>query len=228
MTPAVGQQRDVYVHPIQSPQKPKVHPNPRSATADEFDDDAVLHGVLLDGTVLSGREAEIVEMERSRVANARLNGISLRQSLFSDSEFDTVDFANARALDTSLLRCRLTASRLTGSHWRAGKFTDVTLDGGRADLAQFRASQLRRVVFQDVNLLQADFQGAELAHVRFEGCDLTGAQFAHCKMTRVEFSNCTMLDVGGTAGLKGAIVRGPGGQELALSLARDAGILIEP
>ena len=141
--------------------------------------------------------------------------------------FDTVDFAGFRALDVSLLKCTVSTSRLTGSHWQTSHFTDVTFDGWRADMAHFRGSKLRRVLFQDVSLQGADFQGAELAHVSFEGCDLSGAQFANCKMNRAEFTNCTMLDIGGTAGLKGATVRGPGATELALSLARDAGILIE-
>ncbi|MFJ4739093.1 pentapeptide repeat-containing protein [Streptomyces sp. NPDC088775] len=225
MTP-VGSQRDVYKPPIQKPAKPKVHTNPRLAEAEEFEDDAVLRAVHFNGTVLTGA-AEVVELEHSRLSNARFVGASLRQSVLSDSEFDTVDFANFRAQDVSLLRCTVRTSRLTGSHWQSGQFTDVTFEGGRADMAHFRASKLRRVVFQDVNLQQADFQGAELAHVIFEGCNITGGQFANCKMTRVEFTNCTLLDIGGTAGLKGATVRGPGATELALSLARDAGILIE-
>lgn len=225
MTP-VGSPRDVYKPPVQKPAKPKVHTNPRLAEAEEFTDDAVLRAVHFDGTLLTGA-AEILEMENSRLSNARFINASLRQSVLSDSEFDTVDFAGFRALDVSLLKCRVAMSRLTGSHWQSSHFTDVTVEGGRADMAHFRGSKLRRVVFQDVNLQQADFQGAELAHVTFEGCNLTGAQFANCKMSKAEFTNCTMLDIGGTAGLKGATVRGPGATELALSLARDAGILIE-
>lgn len=222
----VGSQRDVYKPPMQKPAKPRVHATLRPAEADEFENDAVLRAVHYNGTVLTG-EAEVVEIEQSRLTNARFIGASLRQSVLSDTEFDTVDFANFRARDVSLLKCKVGTSRLTGSHWQAGQFTDVVFEGGRADLAHFRASKFRRVVFQDVNLQQADFQGAELAHVSFEGCNLTGVQFANCKMTKVEFTNCTLLDIGGTAGLKGATVRGPGATELALSLARDAGISIE-
>ncbi|MEV7902149.1 pentapeptide repeat-containing protein [Streptomyces anulatus] len=225
MTP-VGSQRDVYRPPLQKPAKPKVDKRPRPAEAEEFVDDAVLRAVHFDGKVLTGA-VEVVEMENSLLSNTRFVGASLRQSVLSDTDFDTVDFANFRALDVALLKCRVGTSRLTGSHWQSSHFTDVTVESGRADLAQFRGSKFRRVIFQDVHLQQADFQGAELAHVTFEGCNLTGAQFANCKMTKVEFTNCTLLDVGGTAGLKGATVRGPGATELALSLARDAGILIE-
>lgn len=64
--------------------------------------------------------------------------------------------------------------------------------------------------------------------VLFTGCNLTGGQFAHVQMQRVRFENCTLLDVGGAERLKGATVQGPGAMELALALARDAGIRIEP
>ncbi|WP_328749328.1 MULTISPECIES: pentapeptide repeat-containing protein [unclassified Streptomyces] len=225
MTP-VGSQRDVYKPPITKPARPKVHPDLRQAEAEEFENDATLRAVLLNGTVLSGN-VELCDIENSRLSNARFIGASLRQSVLSDSEFDTVDFANFRAQDVSLLRCTVSTSRLTGSHWQSGQFTDVTFEGGRADMALFRGSKLKRVVFQNVILQQADFQGAELTHVVFDGCNVTGGQFANATMKRVEFNNCTMLDIGGTAGLKGATVRGPGALELALSLARDAGIAIE-
>lgn len=223
----VSQQRDVYVAPLQKPAKPRVHSNPRPADADAFADDAVLKGVLFSGTLLSAVSVEVLEMEASRFVSARLNGTSFRQCVISDTEFDSVDLANARAQDTSLLKCRVTTSRLTGSHWRSGHLTDVVFDGCRGDLAQFRQSKIRRVRFEETNLQQADFQGAELAHVVFEGCNLSGAQFANAALSRVEFVNCTMVDIGGTAGLKGATVRGPGAMELGLSLAREAGIVIE-
>ncbi|MEU1552164.1 pentapeptide repeat-containing protein [Streptomyces scabiei] len=227
MTPAVGQQRDVYEAPLQKPAKPRVHANPRSAAADEFEDDAVLKGVLFDGIVLTGLAFDIVEMEQAQLANVRMNETDLDLCVFADLVCENCDFANLRARDTSVLKSTIATSRLTGSHWTSGQFTDVTIEGTRADLAQFRQSKLRRVVFRETNLTQADFQFAELTHVSFENCDLSGAQFANAKMTRVEFTNCTMLHIGGTAGLKGATVRGSGALELALSLARDAGIEIE-
>lgn len=228
MTPAVGQQRDVYTTPLQKPAKPRVHANPRPAEAEEFADDAVLRGVLFSGTVLTGCRIEVLELENSRLAHARLSGGTVLQSMFSDTEIDGCDFANFCAQDASLVRCRVSGSKLTGSHWRSGHFIDVTFSGGPADLTQFRHSKFKRVVFQGLNFRQADFQGAELSNVSFEDCDLTGAQFANCKMSRVEFSECTLLDIGGTAGLKGATVRGSGSaMELALSLARDAGIAVE-
>lgn len=91
-----------------------------------------------------------------------------------------------------------------------------------------RHMKLYAVAFTDCKMAGADFQGAEMHNVRFVNCDLTGAQFANAKMGSVRFENCTLIDVGGAASLKGATVQGTGSMELALSLAREAGILFEP
>lgn len=91
-----------------------------------------------------------------------------------------------------------------------------------------RYMKLYAVVFADCKLVGIDFQRAEMHNVRFVNCDLTGSQFAHASASTVRFENCTLLDVGGAASLKGTTVQGPGSMELALSLAREAGIVFEP
>ncbi|MGO4214096.1 pentapeptide repeat-containing protein, partial [Terriglobus sp. YAF25] len=87
--------------------------------------------------------------------------------------------------------------------------------------------KLYSVVFTDCKMTGADFQSASMHNVRFENCDLTGAQFSNGQTGTVRFENCTLIDVGGAASLKGATVQGPGSMELALSLARESGILFE-
>jgi uncharacterized protein YjbI with pentapeptide repeats len=103
----------------------------------------------------------------------------------------------------------------------------VRFETCRSDLAMFRHAKFNSILFSGCNLQGADFQRAELRAVRFEQCDLTGAQFANADMNRVRFDDCTLVDVGGASSLKGATVQGSGAIELAMSLAREAGILIE-
>ncbi|MGF1426295.1 pentapeptide repeat-containing protein [Kitasatospora sp. LaBMicrA B282] len=112
--------------------------------------------------------------------------------------------------------------------WSNGSFRDVLITATRADSALLRYCKLRTVVFDGCNLQGTDFQFAELTGVRFEQCDLTGAQWAHAKLSNVVFDACTLLDMGGATSLAGATVRGPGALELALGLARESGIVIEP
>ncbi|MBP8535078.1 LysR family transcriptional regulator [Streptomyces sp. MK37H] len=59
------------------------------------------------------------------------------------------------------------------------------------------------------------------------GLTLLRHAWANCQVGTARFENCTLVDVGGGASLKGATVQGPGQMELALSLAREAGILFE-
>lgn len=215
---------------IKDPAAPRQLPFLRSAEMprDDLEDDATIKGIEYSGTALAGRIAEAVGIEQCRFENARFTGTELRQSVLSDSVFKTCDFAQVRARDVSLIRCTVTSSRITGSSWSSGSFRDVRFESSRSDLALYRYSKFSAVVFSDCNLQGADFQRAELRGVQFQNCDLTGAQFANVEMTNVRFENCTLIDIGGAASLKGVTVQGPGAMELALSLAREAGIVIEP
>ncbi|MFF5704038.1 pentapeptide repeat-containing protein [Streptomyces sp. NPDC012794] len=179
------------------------------------------------GDVLAGHTLELVEVEQSRLEGVRFTGACMRQAVFSDTVFQTCDFATLRAQDVSLVRAEVTAGRLTGASWSQSHFNDVRFEGDRADLSLWRHSKFKSVTFEDCNLTQADFQFAELRDALFSHCDLTGAQFGNVQVQRVRFEDCTMADVGGAAFLRGAAVQGPGALDLALALVREAGIRLE-
>ncbi|MCX5376759.1 pentapeptide repeat-containing protein [Streptomyces sp. NBC_00091] len=201
---------------------------PARLPEDDLAEDAMIRGVEYSGTVFASQSIELAEAEQCRFDTVRFTGMHTRQVVFCDATFDTCDFASVRADDTSLVRAEVVSSRVTGSSWSKSHFHDVRFENCRADLSLWRHSKFKAIVFTNCNLTQADFQFAEMRDVLFQGCDLTGAQFAHLNAQRVRFENCTLLDVGGATHLKGATVQGPGAMELALALARDAGIRIEP
>ncbi|MGW0667203.1 pentapeptide repeat-containing protein [Streptomyces sp. NPDC002746] len=215
---------------VKNPTAPKISANLRLAEMpqDNFEHDAVIRGVRYEGTSFAGLSVEALEAEGCSFESVRFTGTDLRQTQFSDSVFETCDFAQLVTQDVSLIRCLVTGSRITGASWKSGTFRDVRIEGSRSSPAMYRHMKLYSVVFSDCKMTGADFQSAEMHNVRFENCDLTGAQFANAKMGVVRFENCTLIDVGGGASLKGATVQGPGSMELALSLAREAGILFEP
>ncbi|MFJ9771831.1 pentapeptide repeat-containing protein [Kitasatospora sp. NPDC101157] len=213
-----------------NPQAPRfqIGLRPAQLPDDDFEDDATIKGRRYEGLSLVGRQGEAIEVEQSSFENVRFTGTHLVRSVLAHVTFDTCDFATVRTQDVSILRSTVTGCRLTGSSWSNGSFRDVLFEGTRADSTLFRYAKLNTVVFTDCNLSQADFQFAELRNVRFEKCDLTGAQFANVVIQPgVSFDGCTLIDLGGASHLKGATVRGPGGMELALSLAREAGIVFE-
>ncbi|MET8626783.1 pentapeptide repeat-containing protein [Kitasatospora sp. NPDC004669] len=194
----------------------------------DFEDDATIKGRQYSGLSLVGRTGEAVEVEQCAFENVRFTGMHLVRSVLAHITFETCDFATVRTQDVSILRSVVTGCRLTGSSWSNGSFHDVLFEGARTDSTLFRYAKFKTVLFRECNLSRADFQFAELRDVRFEKCDLTGAQFANVVIQPgVSFENCTLVDVGGASHLKGATVRGPGSMELALSLAREAGILFE-
>jgi uncharacterized protein YjbI with pentapeptide repeats len=97
-------------------------------------------------------DAEAFEFEGCRFDSGRFTGTELRTSQFSDSTFDTCDFAQATMHAVSMIRCTVKGSRITGSSWKAATFRDVR--------------------FENCDLTSAQFANVELGVVRFDGCTL--------------------------------------------------------
>ncbi|MER6912194.1 pentapeptide repeat-containing protein [Streptomyces sp. NPDC000594] len=198
---------------------------------DRADDDAIIRGVRFDGTPLLAVDAEAVEIDGCAFESSRLTGARFVRSQISDTSFSTCDFAEVRAQDVSLIRCEVSGSRFTGSSWAHGTYREVRFENCVFAPALLRSMRLFAVTFSQCRMVGVDLQNAELHNVLFENCDLTGAQFANIKIVKaggVRFEDCTLVDVGGASSLAGAAVQGPGAMELTLSLAREAGIFIEP
>ncbi len=176
---------------------------------------------------LSDREVTGVEIEACRYGNVNLSQARLRRSLIRDVVFDRCDLANLRALDCTLTRVAVSASRMTGLSFIDNHLRDVTFDGCRIDLSSFRASKFDDVVFTGCRMEQADFADADLRGARFEGCDLTGAQFSAARMTGARLSRCELTEINGVTSMRGAIVTSADAVALAFILAGALGITIE-
>jgi uncharacterized protein YjbI with pentapeptide repeats len=116
---------------------------------------------------------------------------------------------------------------MTGLSWTEGGVRETTLQDCRIDMAAFRFSTFKGVVFTDCKLTQADFQEADLRGARFENCDLTGAQFSKAQMEGTRFSGCILDGINGVTSLKGAIIKHRDSLRLVYSLAGALGIRIE-
>ncbi|MGY3682029.1 pentapeptide repeat-containing protein [Streptomyces sp. TE33382] len=215
--------------PIKNPTAPRLpaHFEQADMARHDIEDDAVIKRVAYSGSMFVNVSAESFELDGCRIEGARFTGSEFLRSQISNSILDACDFAQMRTNDVSLVCCTVIGSRFTGSSWKGGTFRDVSFEGGKGDQALFRESKFYAVTFSDMPMQGADFQKAEMHNVRFRNCDLTGAQFAGLKAGSVRFENCTLVDVGGAASLRGVTVQGPGSFELALSLAREAGIIFE-
>jgi len=195
--------------------------------AHDLADEGVYQSLEYKGIDLSARTAESLEMERCRLTSAKLVGTKLQRAVISDTLFEQCDLANLDVRESSVIRTKITTSRLTGTSWINCLFRDAVFDSTPIDLATFRFSRFKKVVFQGCKLPRADFQDADLRGVRFEHCDLTGAQFSNAEMTGTRFINCSLFDINGVFSLKGAIVKSADAMDLAYSLASALGITVE-
>ena len=201
---------------------------PAASPADQdLEDGGVYELLAFTDLDLSGREVTGAEIEACRYGNVNLSQGRLRRTLIRDVAFDRCDLANLRALDCSLTRVSVTASRMTGLSWLDDHLRDVTFDGCRIDLSSFRASKFDDVVFTGCRMEQADFVDADLRGARFEGCDLTGAQFSGARMTGARLTRCELTGISGVTSMRGAIVTSADAVALAFILAGALGITIE-
>ncbi|MBN1171873.1 MAG: pentapeptide repeat-containing protein [Micromonosporaceae bacterium] len=215
--------------PAPQPLKPKPPATLDLAVLPEHDlaDEATYRRLGFYDLELPGRSAEAVEFEQCRFRNADLSGTQLRHAGFSDCLIESSNLANLNAQRSSLRRVRLTVLRMTGLHWVDGALRDVAVCDCKADLAVFRFTTFRNVIFDRCNLTRVDFQNADLTGVRFTGCDLTGAQFSHATLEGTRFTDCELAGVGGVTSFAGAIVAGGDLITLSHTLATALGIRIE-
>ena len=193
----------------------------------DLDDGAICELLAYADADLSGRQAAGAEIEACTFANVNLSQGKLRRGLIRDVRFERCDLANLRALDSSLTRVELLASRMTGLSLTGDDLRDVRFDGCRVDLSAFRMSKFADVLFTGCRMAQADFTEADLRGARFEDCDLTGAQFSGARMTGTRFARCDLTEIGGVTSMRGAVITSGDAVTLAYILAGALGITIE-
>jgi uncharacterized protein YjbI with pentapeptide repeats len=132
-------------------------------------------------------------------------GASLQDAL--DARIENGEFANERAVRSSLRRVELHLCRMTGADLAEATWIDVVLTDCRVDLAGFRYAKLERVVFRDCRLEEADFGAASFKDVVFERCSLQRATFASSKNERLRFERCDLSGATGAEALRGASMR---------------------
>jgi uncharacterized protein YjbI with pentapeptide repeats len=195
--------------------------------ADNFDTDKTIRGVEFRSCDFSDETGEGLEIYKCRFEDVRLPA-GLSHTVIEGCHLITCDLATSQVDDSSLLECYVTSSRLTGMSWSRGIMRDSVMEAVRANLASFRSSKIRNVVFRECDLNQADFQSVELRNVLFDRCNLTAAQFSNAAMQHnVRFEDCKLIDIVGVQGMAGSTVSGGDLLGLAGSLARAAGIAVE-
>src|SRR5437867_3931881 len=103
-----------------------------------------------------GSESLLVRTARE-LASRHPASAGLDRAVLTDCRFDRCDLANVHLPEATVTRVALHEARLTGAQWVNGAAADVTFDGCRLDLAGFRFTRMRRVLFRGCVLARADF-----------------------------------------------------------------------
>jgi uncharacterized protein YjbI with pentapeptide repeats len=157
----------------------------------------------LTGADLAGVEARSAEILRSRLVEANLGGAQLRNLVLTDCELRGGSLANLAAITASVTRCAFSGARMTGLSLPEAVIDDARFGDCLIDLAGFAFSKLRRTIFTDCILRDADFRDVRFSSVRFHRCDLSGAQFSGARWERSELRGCTLEGIQGIEGLRG-------------------------
>jgi uncharacterized protein YjbI with pentapeptide repeats len=181
---------------------------------------------LVEGAELADLDAEAVAFEDIRMNSIDLSAAALLRGGFMDAEIERSNLSNLTLPGGSMIRTRVTHSRMTGFQMVDALLRDVTFQDCRIDLSSFRASKLHRVAFRNCLLQNADFSQAELKSVVFEHCDLGGSEFSNARCDRTEFHACELLTVKGVPGLKGSLMPWHDMVPLAGVLAAALGIAV--
>ena len=140
-------------------------------------------------------------LENVALADAKLIKISASDVIFKRPDCTTADFSEG-----SLLRVSIHDGRMTGWDVNQAAFEDVLFRNCKLDMANFRATKLKRVHFSNCMMTEADFLAAELTDVRLESCILEKVEFSQCTMKNVDFRSSQLIDISGWPHLAGATI----------------------
>lgn len=208
---------------VASPQLPAAL---EPAEPDEFISESSLEGCIFvdadwSGTIAYSVSLDEVTIEKSILAEARLDKFAARDVIFRNC-----DFSASSCPEISLQRVSVNGSRMTGWDCSKGLFKDVMLENCKLDMANLRFAKFVRVRFVGCMMTEADFLNAELQDVKFEDCRLERADFSQCKMKNVDLRTSQLIGIKGWQHLRGAVIDNAQLMAAAPYLANEFGIRV--
>jgi len=175
-----------------------------------------------------------------QIANFRLPGIVVKDSVIDCAKFDRVVFGGTEMDECKLNDVRFEGCDLSNSIWTDGKLarvefvdckgtglkiidtqlTNVLFEKCVGKLTQMCGSIFKTVVFRGCNFAGADFSNCNFEEVCFEACDLREAIFYNAKLDGTNLCGSQLLGIKAfAADLKGAIIDQQQAIELAPQMA---------
>lgn len=104
---------------------------------------------------------------------------------------------------------------------------DVVLSESKVNGANFRMVEGERVLFDHVDLHEAEFSAAKLKLVCFFDCDLSQSEFSHVTLPGARFHGSSLAEIRGVEYLRDVVIESSEVLELALGVFSTFGISID-
>jgi fluoroquinolone resistance protein len=123
---------------------------------------------------------------------------------FSNCDFSNTDLSGIKFLECGFQACNLSLSKLVKTAFNDIKFVDckmlglhfenchefgfaVQFDNCTLNHCSFYKRKLKKTLFKNTKLQEADFTDADLTSSVFDGCDLAGAKFENTMLEKADF-----------------------------------------
>lgn len=145
-----------------------------------------------------------LKLDECMWCNVDVTATTFRGLVCRDVMFRDCDFSGAVLDGAALTRAHFIGCRLTGAICSGAELNDVVIEGGVANLANFRMSKSTFLWIQDTTLSEADFYGAQLRHGALLDCNLTGADFSAAQISGLSLHGSTLESIHGSDALANA------------------------
>ena len=144
----------------------------------------IFEKVLYPETGLPGEEFESCTFEKCDFSDADLAG-----RLFTDCQFIDCNLSMAKVGHTGLRNVSFVNCKVVGVDFtNALPFLfAVSFDRCTLDYSHFIKNRLKKTIFKECSVKDADFTEADLSGASFDECDLTNAVFSHTNLTQADF-----------------------------------------
>lgn len=121
-------------------------------------------------------------MKGSDLSGANLAGADFTATDLRDSELKNADLTKA-----TMMRASLDGSRAEGANFNKLHGYRTSIVGAKLKNASFVRAEMTRADFTDADLTNVNFEKADLGRVIFKGASLTGANFPFVNLSRADF-----------------------------------------
>jgi len=148
-----------------------------------------IEGKSFKGVDFSKKDHSMKEYENCTFSGCNFSNTDISDQIFVDCSFENCDFTMAKILNTAFRTVQFNSYKLLGMHFEdCNKFLlDMQFDSCVLNLSSFYQIKLKKTVFKDCSLHEADFTEADLSSSKVKNCDLAGAVFENTNLHKVDF-----------------------------------------